>query len=486
LNVLLKTVPTGSHAAGRYYQPTGRRVGDLIPFYWQGEHHLFFLDYGEKHYNHSPPGARRTPWGHLVTRDLVSYTRLPDAISPSDDAGAVDAGSCATGGVLAHEGRFYLYYTGRHFTARGKKREVICQAVSDDLVTWTKDPANPIVTPDPDLYGLENFRDPYVFYNDEARQFWMLVTADHADAVQIRRGCLALMVSEDLRTWTHKGPFWAPRSHFQHECPDVFRFGDWWYLIYSTDGRTHYRYAKGPNGPWQAPAVSMLDDGWFYAAKTSGDENRRLLWAWLATKHPPRDDGRREWGGSLACRELRQRPDGTLYADLPAEHRSTRGIGQITAPRGGPETRVTANGAEIVCPHGFASAEVAGVPADAQLRLRIAPAADTRAFGVILRSDPAATTGYAVRFEPDRRLVSLGSIDRPGGLRNVVSQPWEPPADGVVELTITCAGSVVDAVATGGGAVIGRFHDHRGESVHLFVEDGSASFSDIAAFDPLS
>jgi beta-fructofuranosidase len=483
LSAVTSLAPTDFPVVGRYYQPEGRRIGDVIPFYWNGEHHIFFLSYGEEFYYHTPPGARRTPWGHLVSSDLVNWTRLPDAITPSDIE-APDSGSCATGAIFEHAGRFYLYYTGRHFTRQGKKREVICQAFSDDLITWQKDPNNPIAGPDPETYGLENFRDPFVFRNDEAGEFWMLVTADLPGEVRSRKGCLALLASKDLKTWEHRGPFWQSRTRHQHECPDVFKFGDWWYMFYS-DRRTTYRYSRSPNGPWMAPAVPSLDDRWFYAAKTSGDENRRLLFAWLATKVPQTDSGNYEWGGSLACRELRQNPDGTLYAVVPAEHRSARQLSRVTITAPTDEAEISGNAVTIRSPYGFAMAVAGDVPADAQVQVKISPAANTRAFGLILRSDAEGAIGYMLRFDPAQGTMSIGTMDKLREPQNLVSQPWQPPVSGPVEVTVTFSGSVIDAFATHGSSVIGRFHEHRGTRLVLWVEDGEAAFDDVSVFDPL-
>lgn len=476
---------TGLSVVGRYYQPEGRRIGDVIPFYWEGKHHIFFLSYGEEHYYHVPPGARRTPWGHLVSEDLVTWTRLPDAIEPSDEE-APDSGSCATGAIFEHAGRFYLYYTGRHFTRQGKKREVICQAFSDDLITWTKDPTNPIAIPEVGIYGAENFRDPFVFRNEEAGEFWMLVTADLTGEVVSRKGCLALLVSKDLKTWEHRGPFWQSFTRHQHECPDVFKFGDWWYMFYS-DRRTSYRYSRSPNGPWSAPPVPTLDDRWFYAAKTSGDEKRRLLFAWLATKVPQTDNGTYEWGGSLACRELKQNPDGTLYTVIPDEHRSTRRLGSpiITAPTNAAEV-LGDDAVTISSPYGFALAIAGEVPIDAQIQLKITPTENTRAFGLILRSDEAGAIGYCLRFDVEGRIMNIGSMDRIREPQDLVTQAWQPPQSGPVEVVVTCSGSVIDVFATPGSSVIARFHQHLGNKLALWVEDGEATFTELGVFDPLS
>lgn len=143
-----------------YHRPTGGRTGDPIPFHHDGTWHVFYLNYRAERFEHTPPGARRTPWSHISSRDLVSWTGSPDTISPGAD-GEPDAGSCATGSVFAHDGRFELFYTGRHFTGGGERREVICHAISDDLIHWQKI-AGPISAPTGRLKAVESIPGPNV------------------------------------------------------------------------------------------------------------------------------------------------------------------------------------------------------------------------------------------------------------------------------------------------------------------------------------
>src|SRR5919202_2571895 len=113
----------------RYHRPVGGRLGDAIPFYWDGTWHVFYLDYRPEFFHHTPPGARQTAWAHVSSPDLVHWHRHADAIAPGPE-GAVDSGSCATGSVFGHGGVFHLFYTGRYFNTRGQRRETICHATS--------------------------------------------------------------------------------------------------------------------------------------------------------------------------------------------------------------------------------------------------------------------------------------------------------------------------------------------------------------------
>ena len=48
-----------------------------------------------------------------------------------------------------------------------------------------------------------------------------------------RRGCVGLCKSKDLHHWDYCEPFYAPmNAQCAFECPDFFRMGDWYYLVF--------------------------------------------------------------------------------------------------------------------------------------------------------------------------------------------------------------------------------------------------------------
>jgi beta-fructofuranosidase len=51
------------------YKPSEAWTGDYIPFFWQGEYHLFYL----KSFRNIPEHGEGTPWAHLVTPGLVHF-----------------------------------------------------------------------------------------------------------------------------------------------------------------------------------------------------------------------------------------------------------------------------------------------------------------------------------------------------------------------------------------------------------------------------
>ncbi|HMN30863.1 MAG TPA: family 43 glycosylhydrolase, partial [Caldilineaceae bacterium] len=264
-----------------FFRPAESVAADFIPFCWQGRYHLFYL----RDYRNEAVHGQGTPWWQIVTDDFVDFADWGEALP----RGAQDAQDLwvFTGCVFEHEGAFTIFYTGhnRHFKAEGRANEAVLRATSQDLRTWQKEPDFAFFAPDG--YEAHDWRDPFVFWNEEAGEFWMLLAARQPEGPSRNRGCTALAASPDLRQWRVREPFWAPQLYYTHECPDLFRIGDWWYLLYSTFSErhvTHYRMSRSLQGPWLAPANDAFDGRGYYAAKSAGDGERRFLFGWLATR----------------------------------------------------------------------------------------------------------------------------------------------------------------------------------------------------------
>ncbi len=57
-------------------------------------------------------------------------------------------------------------------------------------------------------------------------------------------GRLVHFTSKDLKKWEFKGDFWAPGIYTMFEMPEIFKMGDWWYLVFS-------EYSEGNKNPLQ-------------------------------------------------------------------------------------------------------------------------------------------------------------------------------------------------------------------------------------------
>lgn len=177
-------------------------VGDPIPFHWRGEYHLFYLKRRPEF-----RGVERLIWAHAVSTDLMHWQELPHAIEMGDGDDP-DAEGCWTGSVIECNGTFHIFYTG--WNPRLRYRQTICHAVSSDLIHWEKDERNPIIVPDERWYAVTDWRDPFVFWNEEQGNWWMIITARERDEVMPRNGCIALATSDDLQSWKVQPPLWSP------------------------------------------------------------------------------------------------------------------------------------------------------------------------------------------------------------------------------------------------------------------------------------
>ncbi len=105
-------------------------------------------------------------------------------------------------------------------------RQSICHATSKDGVVWVKNPANPIICPLTERYESLDWRDPYIFHNDDDGCWWLLISARRKDGPAPRRGCVILYRSADLKEWKYYGPIYEPYHTNCPECPEMYKIGD--------------------------------------------------------------------------------------------------------------------------------------------------------------------------------------------------------------------------------------------------------------------
>lgn len=296
---LFGQVPKIGSDAMFHFQPEGSVFGDPIPFYHNGIHHVFYLSLKQNR-DGSLSGHQ---WSHLASRDLVVWEQWPAAIVPDETEPFI-----ATGNIVEKDGIFFAFYCTA--IIKNEKRDpVICVATSNDLVTWTKSPQNPLIRlhhdVPTDVYETNNiWRDPHVFWNQEAKEWWMAVAAkEQTDGVYGPAGAVAYATSSDLMNWTvERKPMLLDRDSNAGECPDVFPFGEGWAMIYYPDA-TRIRLADSPKGPWRRPKNDAPSGLHFNAGKTEFDGNRYIWHGYLAQLSHDYDE--HQYGGVMALpREL--------------------------------------------------------------------------------------------------------------------------------------------------------------------------------------
>jgi beta-fructofuranosidase len=440
-----------------HYRPDPGTLADTIPFYWNGEYHVFYL----------LAGMGGTPWAHIVSRDLIHWKDLPLAL-PLGKPEEPDGGNVFTGSVIARNGAFHIFYTGFNPDHPGG-REQIMHATSPDLIRWTKHPEQTFHA-DGVHYQFnrgEDFRDAFVFWNEEAKEYWMLLCARDA-----RTGApvTGVAVSTDMKTWRQAPPLvtnWPGAP----ECPDLFRIGKTWYLISSPSvGSTVYRTAADLRGPWSESEASSLDTPILYAAKRMHDGRRHILTGWIRDLAGERDGGGFQWGGHQSVpREVYAGPGGLLFSRPVPEAVAvfTEKVFDLkTEPA--PET-VTGNwvyAGNALAAEGAARCRFPA-PANYMLtcKVRLEPGA---AFVLTFREQDALDAGYRLILRP---ALKEAEIMGPG-----FRFPRRCPLDASKPLTVRAfvQGTIIECFVNDAFAFSARAYNFREGKLGLAVEGGRA------------
>jgi beta-fructofuranosidase len=367
---------------GQYWRPRGinTSAGDCMPFFHDGRFHLFYL-FDRRHHG-SKWGLGAHQWAHVSTTDLVHWEEHPRAVAITDEK----EGSICTGSTFFNDGTYYAFYAVR--TTDGSPAQ-LCAATGMDGVHFTKHP--PLATLKPP-YQPGPSRDPVVFHDATTGLFHMLVTTELSDpTVAGRGGCLAQLVSRDLKQWEQREPFIVPGYPGQPECADYFEWHGWYYLVFSNQGTARYRMSRHPLGPWLRPKVDVFDGPEASVMKTAAfTGDRRLGVAFLSAGG---------YAGDVVFREIDQNPDGTLATKWPAEMIPAAGASQDL-----PTVKVAA-------PQGLEVFPLGKVPRDFLLRARVTPEADASYFGIRFRAGEKMQGGFELRFEPRREKAGLRPAD---------------------------------------------------------------------------
>jgi len=313
-----------------YYNPSIGRVGDPMPFFDQkaGEFKVLYLQEYENNatYNYHPFWA-------VSTKDGATYESLgevlPTGTSSLEQDAALGTGCCV---YNEQDGLYYIYYTGHN--PKCKNTEAVMRATSPDFKNWTKDNLWMLYGVD---YGYSSvdFRDPQVFKAEDGL-YHMIVSSNLK---------FAEFTSSDLKTWKHAGQFSPMIWDRMLECPDVFKMGDWWYLVYSEaykaswSRKVKYMMARSleelkacfndPGANWPKDGhEGILDSRGFYAGKTASNGTDRYIWGWCPYRTGSTifdknvnvgAGGEPNWSGALVCHKIIQHPDGTLtLGEVPA------------------------------------------------------------------------------------------------------------------------------------------------------------------------
>jgi len=281
--------------------------------YYRGEYHLFF--------QHNPTGINwgNMTWGHAVSKDLVHWTQLDNAIDP-DKLGTIFSGSAVvdwenTSGFGSADAKALVcIYTA----AGGQSPEsdgqpfTQCIAYSTDGRKFTKYDKNPVLG-----HIIGGNRDPKVIWYAPEKKWVMALFLDG--------DTYAIFESKDLKSWTKLQDIKFPGHG---ECPDFFPMpvdgnkknqkwvftaanGD--YLIGSFDGKVFTPESDVIRADYGAN---------YYAVQTYSDipakDGRRIQISWMnGGKYPDMPFNQQM---SFPCvMTLRTFPEGLRMCRLPVK-----------------------------------------------------------------------------------------------------------------------------------------------------------------------
>jgi beta-fructofuranosidase len=310
------------------------------PIYWHGKYHMF--------YQYNPNGAYwgDMHWAHATSPDMVHWTHLPIALSPTP--GSSDARGCFTGTTVVEAGTVTAIYTGVVSAPENQAtihngnhslRESQCLAVSADpeLKQWSKLP-KPIIDAPPAGMHVTGFRDPSPWRQGD----WWYMTIGSGFPHQ--SGAVLLYRSRDLRHWEYlhvlvsgasaEGTAAHPvASGDMWECPELFPLGGKHVLIFSTQGKTHWRVGEldVKEMLFHPEKEGIVDYGSCYAAKTQLDANgNRILWGWVLEARPLAEYRAAGWAGMMSLpRVVTLASDGGLTMQVAPVVSVLRGKRQV-------------------------------------------------------------------------------------------------------------------------------------------------------------
>ncbi|MEO3943177.1 glycoside hydrolase family 32 protein [Paenarthrobacter nicotinovorans] len=454
---------------------------------WDGTYHLF--------YQYNPEGAfhHRIQWGHATSTDLVSWEDQPVALEPS--AGP-DAEGCWSGVLVNDGGTPTLVYSGR-----SNDRELPCVAVgSADLMSWTKDPKNPVIAAPPVGVDITAYRDHCVWREGSV---WRQLVGS---GIRHRGGTAFLYESEDLRSWNYVGPLvigdasqgdpsdtdWTGTMW---ECVDLFRAGTGSLgsapagnspdvLVFSAwdDGETRHplywtgRYA---GDAFEPEALHRLDYGgrFFYAPQSFQDEaGRRIMFGWMQEGRSDAAMVEAGWSGVMSLpRVTTVGQDGTLeFAPVPEIDKLRNNHASVPA--------------QVLVGHGTPlDTGVSGNQLDLELELQLAPGGELR-LGILASPDGAEETVIVLDRPADETLDGTLRLDRTRSSLDPLVDVEDksgplPMAEGRVRLRVLVDRSAVEIFANGKPLTARIYPTLGGGKVSLAASEGSVR---LISFDAWS
>jgi beta-fructofuranosidase len=316
-------------------------------FYSKGRYHLMFL------YNRSGDGFS---WGHVSSKDLLSWRFHPDAIFPGDG----DDGCFSGGAFVDDDGSAILSY----WMLWGAKGIGLAQSADPDYSIWEKSKNNPVIkstewgiTDTKDASGEDihfGSADPSNIWKKDGHYYILtgnllllrkygsrghgLPANDYekgsplpADSVSYQGDHLSLFVSDDLKQWKYMHDFYKSERRWTSKtednmCPSFLPLpsdpsggkpsGKHLLLFISHNRGCQYyvgSYANDHFFPENHGRMSWKDNAYFAPEALIDGKGRQIMLSWIFDDRPDSIKNYYGWTGTYGLpRSLWLGSDGTL------------------------------------------------------------------------------------------------------------------------------------------------------------------------------
>lgn len=456
--------------------------GDPMPLWHDGIYHIYYT----KRFP-APSDDERDVigWGHISSPDLLHWTEHPDPFVHGTSDTPFN-----TGCVYYGKGRFHAFFAGRDESGG----HIMLRAESTDGICFGKSTVA-LPAPPPPYRPASAFRDPVVVWDPDARLYRMLFccrSLDSADGISVFSGIVAQALSTDLVHWEYSEPLSLTGVASSMECPDLFRDGERWILIYYWH-ETRFRHSTSINGPYSRAHVLSPDHFDFMAARQMYDGTHRYLIGWLPRRSC--DCGERIWGGHMLYpREL------TIDGDGNPQTRFARGLWDLFSvpyplPEPKPDLSAGKSGAyqgwdggyTLSAPNGGAMVWYPAMPEPYAMRFSFSLSSANGTLTLLIAcgtayGETSLDTGFLVLFDAAEGMVRLRRHYMWDQRPDIAVIPWHCTAGEECPVELIVDSGILELSVGSRETLVSRLLPYAPGGFGISVQDARATIADLAVY----